>query len=149
MGDFVIFFKQCLIYHKIKNTVKGTRCPLFDTRKLKHPPLPYSLGCRRNREEDRRDAAGLPTDRQALVNPLLLDRRPAQHRPHVPVLAHLVHQPLHHVHRWQVKSGCRLITNLQRMQSGILMKIRFNYFDGKSKICNRKLKKRKVVHIIW
>ena len=62
--------------------------------------------CRGDRAEDRLGANGLQADRRPLDDTVLLDSRPRQHRPHVPVLARLVLQPLRHVHR-EGRSGRR------------------------------------------
>ena len=59
-------------------------------------------GGRGNRKEDWVVPHGLSPHRSPLVHSVLLADWPAQHWPHVPVLPHLVRQPLHHVHPGQV-----------------------------------------------
>ena len=64
--------------------------------------LAFFSDCWGDGVEDQRDPSGLPSHRQPLVHPVLLHRWLAQHRPHVPVLSHVVHQPLHSLHSGEV-----------------------------------------------
>jgi len=47
-------------------------------------------------------ATVLSSDRQALFTAVLFDCRPAEHRSYVPVLTHVVHQPVCHLYSRQV-----------------------------------------------
>ncbi len=55
---------------------------------------PFHVGCRRDTEEDWRRPNGLRTNREALGHPLLLNHRPSQHWPYVPILSNVVRQSL-------------------------------------------------------
>ena len=54
---------------------------------------------RRDGVEDQRSEECLQTYRSLHQHPFLLHRRPGGHRPDVPELPQLVHQPFRHVHR--------------------------------------------------
>ena len=61
-------------------------------------------GGRRDGSGDRRVATELLADCQALVDTVLFNRRPAQHRSDVSVLANVVHQSVHHFNSGQVSN---------------------------------------------
>ena len=61
--------------------------------------------CRGYGEETGAVSGRLPTCGGSRLRPLLLNHRPSQHRPHVPVLPLLVRQPLPQVHQREVSTS--------------------------------------------
>jgi len=77
---------------------KNERPPVF-------PALFFPVDCRDDGDQDSGVQRVLQRRRQAVLHPVLQHRRSDLHRPHVPVLAQLVRQPLRQGHTEEVSAA--------------------------------------------